>query len=338
MKRFQSIDSLRGLVMVIMALDHVRDFFHTTALTANPTDLNTTTPALFWTRVITHLCAPTFLFLSGVSVYLNKTVNKRQYLLTRGALLILFDFTLIAFGLFWSFQSLLFNVLAAIGTGFILLAFLYRVPKKVLLIIGILLVVGNAFLPIPGLTAPTAFPLSKSILFIVGYPPLPWFGIMLIGYAIAPQFLEKKTWIWGIIGLFLFFLLRFWEVKDFDLLNLFNVNKYPPALSFTLLTLSVMALLFSYFQRRPSHFLNVFGRVPLFYFIVHWYVMHILLFAYLLIEGFTPSQFEFGQNLGRPGSWSGVELPGVYLAWILTVLIMYPLCQLYYKKGRIKYI
>ena len=152
--RLKSIDILRGLVMIIMALDHTRDLLHITSLTQQPTDLTTTTPFLFFTRWITHLCAPTFVFLSGVSVHLSlknshSIKEKAIFLRKRGLILILLDFTVVGFGL-WAdihFGVLLFNVIAAIGFGFILLSFLLKLSIKTIAIIGFSIVFFTQFGP-----------------------------------------------------------------------------------------------------------------------------------------------------------------------------------------------
>src|SRR4028119_1900140 len=128
MKRLQSIDIVRGIVMIVMTIDHTRDLIHITSVTESPTNLQTTTPALFLTRWITHFCAPTFVFLSGVSAYLlskkNEVASTRRFLLTRGLWLIILEFTLVNFGIWfnWRFNLLLFEVIAAIGFGFIILS------------------------------------------------------------------------------------------------------------------------------------------------------------------------------------------------------------------------
>lgn len=104
--RITSVDLLRGAVMIIMALDHTREFFHSAALTDNPLNLNTTTPILFFTRWITHLCAPVFVFLSGTSAYLQSARKTKKelslFLITRGFWLILAE--IIILNLIFSFD------------------------------------------------------------------------------------------------------------------------------------------------------------------------------------------------------------------------------------------
>lgn len=147
MKRINSIDIARGLVMIIMALDHTRDLLHVDALTQSPTDLNTTTPILFFTRWITHLCAPTFVFLSGVSAFLSFNSKKniaesRKFLITRGLWLIILEFTVVNFGLWFDihFSFIVSNVIAAIGFGFIVLGLMLNLSASTLGIIGLLII------------------------------------------------------------------------------------------------------------------------------------------------------------------------------------------------------
>lgn len=137
MKRVQSIDIVRGIVMIIMALDHTRDILHFTAITESPTNLQTTTPVLFLTRWITHFCAPTFVFLSGASAFLSFQRTKdiaatQKFLLTRGIWLIILEFTLVNFGVWFDphFSVFLFDVIATIGFGFIILACYWSLQPK----------------------------------------------------------------------------------------------------------------------------------------------------------------------------------------------------------------
>lgn len=374
MKRINSIDFVRGLVMIIMALDHTRDLMHVSSLTQNPTDLSTTTPTLFFTRIITHLCAPTFVFLSGVSVYLslkatNNIAESKQFLLTRGIWLIILEFTVIGFGLWFDihFGVLLFNVIAAIGFGFIILSFLLKIAPKTLGIIGLSIIFFHNLLPlipfeknstIQSILTPffssTAFPVTPKILFIMGYPPIPWLGVMLAGFSAGQSFVisetKKKDLFFKIslVSLALFLVIRFINIygdpvvwnsqKDnlFTVMSFLNVTKYPPSLLFCLLTFGVMFLVFSILegvQNKLTDILSVYGKVPLFYFIVHWYIIHIMMFVMVFSQGFKPSDLVFGFNFGRPKAGSGVELWTIYILWISVVLIMYPLCKWY---GRYK--
>src|SRR5664280_1097090 len=158
-KRINSIDITRGLVMVIMALDHVRDFMHTASMTQNPTNLETTTTLLFMTRWVTHLCAPTFVFLSGVSAYISfkrseNLSESRAFLLKRGLWLVILEFTVINFALWYDihFRLLLMEVVSVIGLSFIVLSFLLKLPSRIIGIAGIVLIFSHDLLqgiPVP---------------------------------------------------------------------------------------------------------------------------------------------------------------------------------------------
>jgi uncharacterized membrane protein len=204
--RIEAIDIIRGLVMIIMALDHTRDFFHSTSLTQNPTDLTTATPLLFFTRWITHLCAPTFVFLSGASAYLsfkrkNDLSSSRLFLLKRGLWLLLLEFTLINFGVWFDlrFQLFLFAVIGAIGLSYIILSLLMSLKPSIIGLTGILIMMLHNLIPTSALNAvPTAlfspgtFPIGSSLL-IIGYPVIPWTGIMLAGFGAGTYWKLKNV-------------------------------------------------------------------------------------------------------------------------------------------------
>lgn len=374
MKRINSIDFTRGLVMIIMVLDHTRDFMHTTSLTQSPTDLATTTPLLFFTRWVTHLCAPTFVFLSGTSAYIslksrNNLAAGRRFLFTRGVWLIILEFTLVNFGLWFDIhlQTFIFDVIAAIGFGFIILSLLLKASTRTIAVIGLLIIGCHDLFPfirldpnssvqnvLSSLFVTKVFALSSSRMLVVGYPPIPWLGIMLLGFATGKIFegaalQRKKIFLrTGLIALALFVLIRSLNVygdpapwatqKDglYTFLSFINVTKYPPSLLFCLLMLGIMFLILSAIEGIKNKFtgvLETYGKVPLFYFIVHWYILHPILFAMVLLQGFRTSDMVFGFNFGRPKEGSGVELWVIYLIWIGVVVLMYPLCKWY---GRYK--
>lgn len=326
MKRINSIDIMRGLVMIIMALDHTRDLMHVTSITHQPTDLATTTPIIFFTRWITHLCAPTFVFLSGASAYIsfknkNNLAASRNHLLTRGIWLIVLDLTLVNFGVWFDihFSVFLFDVLSAIGIGFIIVSLLLKTAGKTIGLIGLAIIFLHnlsALIPLAGTSmfqrmlmsifAPAAFPLGKGITFVMGYPPIPWLGILLVGFSIARIFEEKieyrkKIFLKiGLASLLLFAVIRFinmygdsfkWSVQKsslFTFLSFINVTKYPPSLLFCLLTLGIMFLILSVVEGMKNKFTaiaTVYGKVPLFYFVVHWFIIHPLMFAMVFFRG-----------------------------------------------------
>ena len=234
MKRQPSIDIVRGIVMIIMALDHVRDLMHVDSITQSPTDLSTTSPLLFFTRFITHLCAPTFVFLAGTSVYLslqnkNNLAETRKFLFKRGLWLLILEFTIVNFGLFFDigFHSVLFEVIAAIGFGFIVLSLLLKIRSQILGFIGLFILFFHNILPIipfeensvlknilAPFFSPIVIPFSGRA-FIMGYPPIPWLGIMLVGFATGKFFAlaeEKRKKLFtkiGLSALILFIIIRF---------------------------------------------------------------------------------------------------------------------------------
>lgn len=371
-KRIYSIDFIRGLVMIIMALDHVRDLMHISALTENPTDLATTTPILFFTRFITHFCAPTFVFLSGTSAFLSlknqSDVGKAQrFLLTRGLWLVILEYTIVNLGIWFDihFGIILSQVIAVIGYCFIILALLIKLSPKIIGIIGLVIVFGHnlvdgfpATIENPTLKfiasyllAPNFFSFSKDFIFLINYPIIPWLGIMLIGFASGQIFelsLERRKSLLMKIGLgalLLFVILRFldvygdsakWTIQKnqvFTFLSFINLTKYPPSLFYSLVTLGTMLILLSWIDGKKSILIDkisVYGKVPLFYYLIHWYVIHITMIVMLLIQGFSWAELNFSPfNFGRPKGVSGVELPIIYLIWLGIVLLMYPLCQWY---------
>jgi uncharacterized membrane protein len=373
MKRINSIDITRGLVMVIMALDHVRDFMHTTSMSQDPTNLQTTTTLLFLTRWVTHLCAPTFVFLSGVSAYIsfksnNNISESRTFLLTRGIWLVILEFTFVNFALWFDihFRLLIMEVISAIGLSFVLLSFLLKVHSRIIGIIGILIIFCHNLLQ--GISTP-ANPLAlflSSVLFrpnlmqvtpdftfYVAYPLIPWFGILLAGFACGEFFglpAEKRNKIFfriGMAALFLFAILRLinfygdpsgWaEQKSalFTFLSFINTTKYPPSLLFVLLFLGITFIVLFISEKAKNRFtevLSVYGKVPLFYFIIHLFVIHSLMFAMLFIQGFGSKDLLFGVfNNGRPKTGGGVELPVIYIIWLGVVLLLYPVCKWYAK-------
>lgn len=367
MKRITSIDVVRGIVMIIMALDHVRDLLLQNALAENPTDLATTYPALFFSRWITHLSAPTFVFLSGVSAYISaqKQQNNKEskrFLLTRGLWLIFLEFTIITLGIWFDigFHTFLFQVIAAIGVGFILLTFFIGKSPKIALGVGSVIMIFYGLLvllpesalksALNPLFSVSVFPLGSRLL-ILGYPIIPWWSIMLIGYGLGEHFLAEKgtrmSFFLKMAGGFLvgFIVLRFINIYGdpvpwaenpkpfFTLLSFLNINKYPPSLDFTLCMLGICFLLLWISEKigeEKLSFFKIFGSVPLFYYLIHWYLIHAILIVVFLAKGFSWADFVFAeQTFGRPKTADGLTLPQVYVAWLAVILIMYPLCKWY---------
>lgn len=359
--------------MIIMALDHVRDLIHVDAVTQSPTNMATTTPLLFFTRWITYLCAPIFVFLSGTSAYIsfkrkNNLKESKRFLLKRGLWLLILEFTVVNFVMFFDlgFHTLIFEVIAAFGFGFIILSLLLKRSLRTIGIIGLAIIFLHNLAPIIPLGetsllkkilmpffAPAVFPFSNKV-FIMGYPPIPWLGIMMLGFA-SGKFFEmpekKRAKLFTKIGLgalFLFVCIRFlniygdsvpWSSQKndvFTFLSFMNVTKYPPSLSFCLVTLGLMFLILAFaeqIQGKLLSFVSVYGKVPLFYFVVHFFLIHIIMIAIMLMQGFSWSQMDFASgSFGRPkGVESGLSLGIIYLIWIAVVLVLYKPCIWYGK-------
>jgi len=366
--RIFSIDFTRGLVMIIMALDHVRDLMHVNA-NQSPTDLATTTPLLFFTRWITYLCAPIFVFLAGLSAYIylknrGDISQTRRFLLTRGLWLILLEFGLVNFGLFFDagFHTLIFEVIAAIGFGFIILSLLLKSSSKTIGFIGLIIIFCHNLFPLipfgEGSMAKTiiqplfslnVFAITPERIFIMAYPPVPWLGIMMVGFAAGKLFelpddrRKAKFLQIGYGALLLFAILRFiniygdslpWSSQTdalYSFLSFMNVTKYPPSLLFCSITLGVMFLILAWAEHTKGKWMDivvVYGRVPLFYFLLHFYIIHLTLLAMMFLQGFTWAQLDFASGgFGRPrGIESGVSLWAIYVIWVALVLVLYKPC------------
>lgn len=214
-KRIDSIDFLRGLVMVIMLIDHTREYVHSEAFHSTPTDLTKTNAMLFLTRWITHFCAPTFVFLAGTSIYLQKMRGKSsaelsKFLLTRGLWLIVLEFTVVRFSLFFNFDYTFFGLAEVIwifGVSMIVLAALVYLPIQIVAVFGIGMIAlhntldrfavspatSMAGMPAPNflqslwlfLHQPGFVPLTQNVKIFVAYPIIPWVGVMAAGYALG---------------------------------------------------------------------------------------------------------------------------------------------------------
>lgn len=372
MKRILSIDFTRGFVIVIMALDHIRDLLHTTSQSEDALDFNTTTGPLFLTRWITHLCAPTFVFLAGTSAYFTKKKQNnlsvtRRFLLTRGLWFILLELTVIGLGIWGDifFHSIMFQVIYAIGFSFIILSLLLKLSPMVLGGIGLGIITLHNLLPpiqftnpaaqlIAGLLfSPTVLPIGPDRIFFVAYPAVPWLGILLFGYSFGQAFEKpilqrRKTLVLaGSIALLLFVLLRSfnlygnpvpWSPKGTviaSILSFINVTKYPPSLLYASLMLGIMFFILRLsddVSNKFTRFFTVYGTVPFFFYILHWYLIHISMFVMIRLQGVQWKDIPLGPfSFGRPATGVGIELPYIYLYWVCLILFFYPLCKWYGK-------
>ena len=382
--RIDSIDLLRGIVMVIMMLDHTRDFVHNAVYQFDPTDPTHTNVALFFTRWITHFCAPVFVFLAGTGAYLQYARGKSKgelskFLVTRGLWLIVLEVTVVKFAVFFNFDIRFLGflqVIWVIGVSMIILAALIHLPLKVTAAFGLLMIaLHNLFdgfrvqswrdleSPIPGYGAKLwmllhqafeAFPVLSfpSPVIIVIYPLIPWIGVMGVGYAFGALYqldAQKRRRLLLIIGgvaTALFVIIRAinvygdhftWSQQKnvvYTILSFLNTTKYPPSLLFLLMTLGPSIIALAFFESGSSRgpiarFFITFGRVPLFFYLLQWFTAHII--AILLHVAFgKPSRWLFQSPIdtfSNPPKGTGFNLGVVYLAWIIGVLILYPLCK-----------
>jgi len=351
--RIVSVDVLRGLVMAIMALDHTRDFFSDTGF--NPRDV--TEPALFLTRWVSHMCAPAFIFLAGLSAFLyglgRTTGDLSRFLFTRGLWLILIDFTLIKFG--WRLEFDLFRmtggIIFVIGLSMITLAALVWLPRWAIAGLTFAIIAGHNLLD--GIRAeelagapwawhllhePGRIYLGDGALLYVLYPLIPWIGVMAAGYLLGPVMqLEARPRRWVLFQLGAAITLGFivlratnlygdpapWMVQGTwlgTLLSFLNCEKYPPSLLYLMMTLGPALLLLASFEHAKgsfARFLSIVGRVPFFYYVVHIYLIHLLAVA---------TAFAMTGDFVRSPE-IGIRLGGVYLVWLLVLVLLYPVCR-----------
>jgi len=389
--RISEIDMLRGLVIVLMAIDHVRDYFFNGAgmigVGGNLLDPAVTTNAIYITRWITHLCAPTFVFLAGVSAYLQFANGKAaprlsRFLLTRGLWFIFLEITVLSFG--WSFgfpYPFFLQVIWAIGWCMLALAALVWLPRAAVLAVGVVITFGhNLFDPINAQELTGAAQMLWTFLHdggpifigeqpigLFAYPILPWIGIAALGYGLGALFTEQDKakrdrqifWL-GLSMLAVFLLLRGTMVygdppfatgpegawKDWRdqtdwraaLMVFFDVQKYPPSLQFTLVTLGVVLTLWPLLARLRgpvASVLETFGAVPFFFYLLHVYLIHVLAIAANAAMGRdVGGLFDYMVNVfTAPEKFAGLgfSLPWVYVAWLIVLALLYPLCRYWQK-------
>ncbi len=357
--RVASIDVLRGLVMVLMALDHVRDFF--TDVRFDPLDLSQTDAPLFLTRWVTHFCAPTFVLLAGVSAYLTgRHCTRAQlsgFLFTRGLWLVVLEVTLMS--LVWTFNvrydnGLFLQVIWAIGVSMMVLAVLVHLPLRTIAVFSIVIICGHNLLDGIEPQSLGAWAPLWSLLHVSGpiphafvaYPLLPWIAVMSLGYCLGTLFdiepHQRKQWLisMGAASLTVFVLLRMtnlygdpteWSLQGTTLqtlLSFVNVHKYPPSLLYLLLTLGTGLLLLAAFEAARGKFsevLRTFGRVPLFFYVMHIALAHLAAGIIAFAMGYGTALLG-GDVMKVPQQW-GFALPVVYLAWALALATLYPACR-----------
>jgi uncharacterized membrane protein len=363
--RIESIDVLRGVIMIIMALDHVRDFFGNSGL--NPTDPATTTIPLFFTRWITHFCAPVFFLLTGTGAYLaSRKKSKRElswFLFTRGLWLIFLEIVVTrCFG--WQFNFdyhvLMLIVLWALGWAMIVLSVLVYLPAWAVAAFGMVMIAThNLFDSVDSsnplwsiLHSPNFLWHSPGHTVFVIYVLIPWVGVTAAGYGLGQIYnwpsARRRAFLLP-LGLGLsagFIILRAlnhygdpqpWSTQRsevFTLLSFLNTTKYPPSLLYLLMTLGPAMLLLWAMDAATPRYLRpalTVGKVPMFYYLLHIPLIHLLAVAVCYARyGQVHWMFE-SPNLGafpitKPPGW-GYSLPIVYLVWACVVLTLYPLCR-----------
>jgi uncharacterized membrane protein len=363
--RLDHVDLVRGLVMVLMVLDHVRAYF--TEIRFDPTDLAQTSAPLFFTRWVTHFCAPIFIFLAGASAWVTGTRRTRddlaRLLLSRGLWLILLEFTVISFGWYFNLRmekGLVAQVIWVIGASMVVLAGLVYLPRGAIAAFGLALVLGHnladgiaperfgglavlwRLLHVPG-------PLGDLPVFLL-YPLVPWVGVMALGYVAGPMVFSRhvdasdRLVRFGLVLVTAFVVLRALNLygdahprlTEGDgptlVMSFLNLTKYPPSLLFLLMTLGPALVLLGLARRArgaAARTLVVFGRVPFLSYVAHLYLIHALAVYAATTQGFPASSLLILPLPGPDGY--GFGLPVIYAVWAGVVLLLYPLCARYAK-------
>jgi uncharacterized membrane protein len=372
--RVQSIDLLRGAVMMIMAIDHIRDFLHADSQLYSPEDLMQASTAMFFTRWITHFCAPNFVFLAGTGAYLSMRNGKSKaevahFLVTRGLWLIVAEMTVVLLGSSFNltYGYIVWQVMWALGWSMMALSLLIYLPAGVLLAASLVVIAGHNLLD--GLqpeqfgslawlwqiihVGPSIIQLSSNHTIFVVYPLVPWIAVMAAGFSFGRIYnldpiRRRRLLVQLGAGLTVaFMVIRAlngygdpdpWSVQPSPLRTLVSflrTSKYPPSLLYLLMTLgpSIVILgLIDDIQVGRQNPLLVFGRVPFFYYVIHWYALHTaaLVMAavrygrYDFVFGFPPSMLGPG-SVGYPPDW-GFSLTTVYVVWVVIIALLYPVC------------
>ena len=363
--RIESVDVLRGVIMILMALDHTRDYFGKT--TFSPTDLSQTTVALFFTRWVTHFCAPVFFLLTGTGAYLSlrkrSTRELSRFLFTRGLWLIFLELTAfrcLGFQFNFDYQFTILNVLWALGWAMIVLSALVYLPSSLITTFGAALILfHNLFDSVASSNPLWTLCHSPNFLFqtpahsvFVAYTLIPWVGVTAVGFGLGQIYgwvsSRRKTFLLRLgIGLTAaFFLVRAlnvygdpsrWSAQKnliYTALSFLNTTKYPPSLLFLLMTLGPALLFLFAVDHATPKFLQpalIFGKVPMFYFLLHIPFIHLL--AVLVCYGrygHVHWMFESPDAANfpftQPPGW-GFSLPIVFSVWIFVVVALYPACR-----------
>lgn len=348
-KRITSIDALRGLVILTMLLDHVRERFFLHVQVSDPMDIETTSPSLFFTRLSAHLCAPVFVFLTGLSAWLYANPKNKPYrspssfLLKRGLFLILLEITLVNLSWFGSYHTLYLQVIWAIGLSMICLSLLSKLPRHLILIIGLAIVFGHNALSFISFTKdeigfiPWTILHDRGYLFNadwlsikISYPVLPWIGVILLGFYCGPLYKhsiaaikrQKLLLTLSACCIATLIILRTFNIYGETLpwatqsntittvMSFLNYTKYPPSLDFLLLTLSIgfaLLYLFEKYEGKFTRILKTYGSAPMFFYILHLYV---------LLALYTLGVSIFGTNKGE---YLGCNY--IYEIWLIAIVL-----------------
>jgi uncharacterized membrane protein len=361
--RIESIDLLKGLAMIVMALDHVRDYFHYDSFMFDPSDPLQSNLPIFFTRFITHFCAPAFAFLAGTSAFMvGKRKSKKElsvFLFKRGLWLVFIEMTIVNFAWFFDiyFRSPGLLVIWSLGISMIVLGVLVHFSKYFILAFSVVLIFGHNMLDnfhIDGsmfwsiIHERNIFKMSDDVNFYIEYPLIPWIAVMSLGYffgtyyepSFDPNKRKKSFNIIGIAAISLFIILRsfniYGESVPFDengmfsqtLMSFLQLTKYPPSLLYLLVTLGAAFLFLANTENvrgKVVNFFCTFGRVPFFYYIIHLYLIHIVAMIFAQFSGFGWQAMILPEWFIPQGF--GFALWVVYAVWIGVVLLMYPICK-----------
>lgn len=354
--RLTSIDALRGLVILFMLLDHVRETFFLHRQVLDPMDVTSTEPSLFFSRTLAHLCAPVFIFLTGLSAFLygekaNGKAAVSAFLFKRGLFLVVLEFTLVNFA--WTFQVpptvIYLQVIWAIGLSMLALSLLVWLPRALLVALGLVLICGHNLLDNLHFAADSAMHVPWAILHDRGwlqvtdnlrlrtsYPLLPWIGVIALGYAAGSWFArsadaaarQRLLLGWGLGSLLVFIVVRAgngygeksWVMGSNGLetlMSILNITKYPPSLAFLTLTLGLGLLLLLAFERaqgnRSLKVLTVYGGAPMFFYLLHLYVLKLLYLGAVAIWGTNQGDYFGFDSMGA-----------VWLCSVLLAAVLFP--------------
>ena len=375
LQRIASVDILRGVVMIIMALDHTRDFF--TSVRFSPDDMAHTNLPLFFTRLITHYCAPVFAFLAGTGAFLSTRRGKSteqisRFFFTRGLWLVLLELTIVDFA--WGFVPWVHGgVIWGLGLSMIAMSLIVRLPIGWIAALGVAMVTTHNLLDRINpasfgklywmwilIHTPGRIAITDHFAFSARYVLIPWVGVMAAGFAFGTLLLKpdrrRRVFILGLALTTAFFVLRAvniygngiaglpfgypraagpWSIQStttLTIISFFNTLKYPPSLDYLLMTLGPALMLLGFLdgakaERGFTRILVVFGRVPMFYYVLHLYLIHLLAIvvsvAYKqpILHGSVIADFA-----QKPAGY-GHGLPFVYAMWLLAVTILYLPCR-----------